>query len=62
MDDSCQGRPVGRVLFTDSIDRDVYEDAEGRQYVVDLNGERVYGQWLPPADEPTVIGQFPEGL
>jgi hypothetical protein len=33
----------------------VYEDAEGRQYVVDLNGECVYGQWLPPADEPDVV-------
>jgi hypothetical protein len=36
------------------IDRDVYEDAEGRQYFVDLNGERIYGQWLPPVDEPAV--------
>jgi hypothetical protein len=34
----------------------VYEDAEGRQYVLDGNGERVYGQWLWPADEPMVHG------
>jgi hypothetical protein len=31
----------------------VYEDAEGRQYVHD-DGGKVYGQWLPPADEPVV--------
>jgi hypothetical protein len=33
--------------------RVVYEDAEGRQYVQD-DGVKVYGMWLPPADEPAV--------
>jgi hypothetical protein len=39
-------RAIGRRLFTDGIQRDVYEDADGRQYVIDGDGERVYGQWL----------------
>jgi hypothetical protein len=30
----------------------VYEDAEGRQYVHDDGGGKVYGAWLPQADEP----------
>ena len=49
-------RVTGRRLFTGGGERDVYEDAEGRQYVLDGNGERVYGQWLWPADEPMVHG------
>ena len=48
-------RVAGRRLFTDGIERDVYEDAEGRQYVLGPDGERVDGQWLLPADEPTVV-------
>ena len=48
-------RIVGRRLFTDGIERDVYEDAEGRQYVLDGDGERVYGEWLLPADEPRIV-------
>ena len=50
------GGPLpGRRLFTDGLQRDVYEDAAGRQYVVDGDGVRVYGQWLWPADEPFVV-------
>jgi hypothetical protein len=43
MDDSLRGRIIGRRPLTDGIDRDVYEDAEGRQYVIDPDGKRVYG-------------------
>jgi hypothetical protein len=32
--------------------RDVHEDADGRLRVVGYDGERVYGVWLMPADEP----------
>jgi hypothetical protein len=46
---------AGRQLFNDGIERGVYEDAEGRQYVLGLDGERVNGQWLPQADEPGVV-------
>ena len=34
---------IGATRFTDGIERDVFEDVEGRQFV---------GQWLLPADEP----------
>jgi hypothetical protein len=47
-------RVAGRRLFTDGRERTVYEDAEGRQYVLGPDGERTCGQWLPPADEPAV--------
>jgi hypothetical protein len=48
-------RVIGRRLFTDGIERDVYEDAQGRQYVFGPDGERVYGQWLWPSDESRVL-------
>jgi hypothetical protein len=34
--------------------RDVREDADGRQWVTDYDGERVYGIWMAAADEPVV--------
>jgi hypothetical protein len=46
------GRILGRVPFTDRSERDVYEDAEGRQYVHGDSGRKVFGQWLSPGDEP----------
>jgi hypothetical protein len=42
---------IGATRFTDGIERDVFEDAKGRQFVED-DGELVAGQWLLPADEP----------
>jgi hypothetical protein len=39
--------------FTDGVCRDVYEDDDGRQWVLDGDAEPVYGIWMPPADEPT---------
>jgi hypothetical protein len=51
------GRIIGRAPFTDGIDRDVYEDAEGQQYVQDDDGSKVFGPWLPPTDEPRVVDQ-----
>jgi hypothetical protein len=48
-------RAIGSCPFTDGAERVVYEDAEGRQYVLGYDGEPVYGQWLPPADEPTAV-------
>jgi hypothetical protein len=52
-------RVIGRRLFTDGIERDVYEDAQGRQYVLDPDGEKVYGVWLLPADEPVITEAAP---
>jgi hypothetical protein len=46
-------RKIGSTRFTDGIERDVFEDAEGRQFVED-DGELVAGQWLPSTDEPAL--------
>ena len=53
-------RVVGRVPFVDGATRDVYEDADGRQWVAGHDGERVYGVWLMPADEPVVVARAGE--
>jgi hypothetical protein len=50
-----ESRVVDRGPFVDGATRDVYEDADGRQWVVGNDGERVYGAWLLPADEPLVV-------
>jgi hypothetical protein len=50
MDVRLWGRILGRIPFTDGVDRDVYEDAEGWQYVQDEDGGMVYGTWLSSAD------------
>ena len=50
-----QPRIIGRSLLMDGLTRDVYEDTDGRQRVVGHDGERVYGVWLLPADEPLVV-------
>jgi hypothetical protein len=39
----------------DGIERDVYEDADGRQWVTGYDDERVHGAWLAPADEPVIV-------
>jgi hypothetical protein len=52
---SNQPRQLGECLFTDGTTRPVFEDPDGRQYVGG-DGKRVYGTWLPPADEPLVLG------
>jgi hypothetical protein len=54
MDQPGDSRLAGRVPFVDGVTRDVYEDADGRQWVAGYDGERVYGVWLMPADEPAV--------
>ena len=49
-----QPRQLGECPFTDGSTRPVFEDGDGRQYVED-DGERAYGSWLPPADEPLTV-------
>jgi hypothetical protein len=55
MDTSNVDRIISRRLFTDGLERDVSEEAQGRQYVFDGDGQRVYGQRLYPADAPHVV-------
>lgn len=45
---------IGLRLFVDGVERDAFEDVEGQQYVED-DGQQVYGQWLPPADEAVIV-------
>ncbi|MBI3410369.1 MAG: hypothetical protein HY040_18675 [Planctomycetes bacterium] len=42
---------IGERLFTDGVTRPVYWDSRG-QYVIDGNGQKVYGVWIFPAEEP----------
>jgi hypothetical protein len=55
MNQPHDSRTVGRLPFTDGAERDVYQDADGRQWVAGDGGGRVYGTWLAPPDEPTVV-------
>ena len=41
---------IGSRRFTDGTDRPVFED-NGGQFVLD-DGEKVYGVWLVPENEP----------
>jgi hypothetical protein len=50
-----ESRIVGRVPFTDGVTREVYKDSDGRQWVTGYDGERVYGVWMMPPDEPVII-------
>ncbi len=45
--------------FTDGAVREVFEEADGRQYVMD-GRERVYGLWVVP-DEPAVADGLQKG-
>jgi hypothetical protein len=55
MSDDIRLRLVGLVPFVSGVMRDVYEDRDCRQWVVGYDAERVYGAWLPPADDPVIV-------
>jgi hypothetical protein len=44
-------RIIGTREFVDGSERAVYEQDDGRQFVLDNNGQTVYGVWILP-DEP----------
>jgi hypothetical protein len=48
-------RIIGRVPFADGAERAAFGDAEGRQYVRGERGEKVFGVWVSPADEPVTV-------
>jgi hypothetical protein len=51
-------RHVATTEFVDGVWREVWETPDGRQYVVDDDGEFVFGVWHLPhedSDEPAVI-------
>jgi hypothetical protein len=51
---SDQPRQLPERRFTDGGTRPGFEGAGGRQYVED-GGDRIYGSWLPPSDEPVLV-------
>jgi hypothetical protein len=46
---------IARTLFTDGTWRNVYEQPDGRQYVIDDNAEQVFGAWYIPPEVPLPI-------
>jgi hypothetical protein len=53
------GRKIGHEVFTDGVAREVFEERDGRQHVLDDADKRMYGEWLPPADEPHITARDP---
>ena len=49
-----ESEPIATIKFADGIERPVYDDGEGSQYILDGNGKPVYGVWFIPRDEPDV--------
>jgi hypothetical protein len=45
---------VADTVFTDGVWRAVYEQPDGRQYVIDDDGEPVFGIWFIPRDDADV--------
>jgi hypothetical protein len=45
---------IGVVPFNDGITRPVILGADGRQYVFNDDGQRIYGEWIL-IDEPEVV-------
>lgn len=43
--------PVAHIQFSDGPLRPVFE-ADGRQFIIDDDGNRAYGVWFIPRDEP----------
>lgn len=53
---------IGAATFVDGSTRLVFETGDGRQFVFDDDGQRVYGVWYRPkdeADEPIMIEAKP---
>ena len=50
---------IGRRRFADGSWREVYAGADGRQYVLGYDGEKVYGVWLlleeDECDVPVIV-------
>jgi len=58
-------RHIAQIDFVDGVRRYVFRTPDGRQYVLNAAGKRVYGVWHLPADkydEPAVIETQPAGV
>ena len=49
-------KPIGSIPFTDGIARPAFLDAGGRQYILDEEGQPVYGVWVY-IDEPEIFAR-----
>jgi hypothetical protein len=53
--------PIGYRRFTDGITGPVFLDQDGREFVIDGDGQRIHGVWLEPrrakreVDDPVPI-------
>lgn len=53
---------IAYVWFTDGVKRPVYQEPDGRQFVIDGDGDKVYGVWYIPEEErigPDAIVESP---
>jgi hypothetical protein len=50
-------RQIADVPFVDGAVRPVYEQPDGREYVFGYEGERMYGVWVKPPDEPVNVDE-----
>jgi hypothetical protein len=51
--------PIAYIDFTDGTTRPIFLD-DGRRFVIDDDGKRIYGEWHVPEPErydvPTIVG------
>jgi hypothetical protein len=54
---ATSGQPIARIPFADGTERDVLQENDGRQFVADDNGEKVFGYWflIDDPDEPAIV-------
>jgi hypothetical protein len=44
--------PIGTATLPDGSTQTVYQDAEGKQYILGKDGDHLYGDWLLQEAEP----------
>jgi hypothetical protein len=55
-------KPVAQVEFTEGEPRPVFEAMDGRQFIVDDDGNKIYGVWFIPREEfdtPFIVDERP---
>jgi hypothetical protein len=53
-------RQIGFATFIDGVTRPVFLDADGRQSVLDDDGQPIYGVWIL-IDEPEIVTRATAG-
>jgi hypothetical protein len=52
--------PIAFIPFLDGITREIFLDADDRQFVLDDDGQPVYGRWVY-IDEPEIVSAALDG-